>query len=275
MSPPRWLGVHREVRATCSSTSDVAAALARAGAPSGTTVVADAQTAGRGRAGRAWASPDGAGLYVSMIVRLALAPRDVPPITLAVGIGACDALRAFGVPCVLKWPNDLVVRRPDGLRKLGGILAETSTEAGRVDAVIVGIGVNLDFGAAPPAELTGVATSIADERGRAGQAPVAPPRAAVLDRLCAELEPWLERYVAGGVAAIAPAWTERADRAGWVRATIGGAVVHGHPDGLDPDGALRVIDATGRVHRVLAGDVVEATPELNLAPAPASVTVSP
>ncbi|MCE9571892.1 MAG: biotin--[acetyl-CoA-carboxylase] ligase [Deltaproteobacteria bacterium] len=275
MSPPRWLGIHREFRAACGSTNDVAQALARVGAPSGTVVYAAAQTAGRGRAGRAWASPDGAGLYVSMIVRLALVPRDIPPITLAVGIAACDVARALGAPCVLKWPNDLVVRRPDGMRKLGGILTETTTEGGRLDAVVIGIGMNLGFGAAPPAELTGVATSIADELGRAGQPAIAPDREAVLDRLCAELEPWLERYVAGGVPAIAPAWTERADRAGRVRATIGGATVLGRPDGLDADGALRVIDDTGRVHRILAGDVVEATPELNLVPAPASVTVSP
>lgn len=271
----RWLGAQRERRAACGSTNDVAAALARAGAPSGTVVIADAQTAGRGRAGRAWASPDGAGLYASFIVRLALAPRDVPPITLAVGVAACDAARALGAPCALKWPNDLVVRRPDGLRKLGGILTETATEGGRLDAVVIGIGMNLGFGAAPPAELTGIATSISDERGRAGQPAIAPDRDLALDRLCAELEPWLERYVAGGVAAIATAWTERADRAGRVRATVGGATVLGHPDGLDPDGALRVIEDTGRVHRVLAGDVVEVLPELNLVPAPASVTVSP
>ncbi len=272
---PRWLGVHREFRAECGSTNDLAAALARVGAPSGTVVYAARQTAGRGRAGRAWASPDGAGLYASMIVRLALVPRDIPPITLAVGVAACDLARGLGAPCVLKWPNDLVVRRADGLRKLGGILTETTTEGGRLDAVVIGIGLNLDFGAAPPAELTGIATSIADERARAGRAGAVPDHHEVLDRLCAELEPWLERYVAGGVPAIAPAWTARADRAGRVRTSVGGASILGQPDGLDPDGALRVIDDTGRVHRILAGDVVDAVPELNLVPPPASVTVSP
>jgi len=250
VTAPTWLGGTRVELATCASTNDEAARLAAGGAPHGTIVVAAAQTAGRGRQGRVWASPPGAGLYLSCVLRPDLAARDVPPLTLAVGIGACDAARAFGAPCALKWPNDLVVPGPGGLAKLGGILTETATAGGKPGAVIVGLGVNL--GGELPAELAPIATTIAAAAGGA-----APDRAAFLERLLAELEPWIDRYVAGGVAAIAPAWEARAERTARVRATVAGAAVVGRVAGLDADGALRLVDDAGRVHRVVSGEVAE------------------
>jgi BirA family biotin operon repressor/biotin-[acetyl-CoA-carboxylase] ligase len=248
LSTPRWLGCHRVDLELCGSTNDEAARLARAGAPGGTIVTAAAQTAGRGRAGRTWESPPGAGLYFSCVLRLPLATRDVPALTLAVGVAACDTARAFGAPCRLKWPNDLIVRDPvdGGIRKLGGILTETTSAGGRVDAVIVGIGMNL----AGEHDAALRATSIADHAA-------APDRDAVIARLTAELEPWIERYVAGGVAAIAGAWEQRADLAARVRATVHGQTITGRAAGLDPDGALRLADDDGREHRVLAGDVID------------------
>ncbi|HTJ47017.1 MAG TPA: biotin--[acetyl-CoA-carboxylase] ligase [Kofleriaceae bacterium] len=266
MSTPRWLGCHRVDLELCGSTNDEAARLARAGAPGGTVVTAAAQTAGRGRAGRTWESPPGAGLYFSCVLRLPLATRDVPALTLAVGVAACDAARAFGAPCTLKWPNDLIVRgaNGDGVKKLGGILTETTSAGGRVDAVIVGIGMNLASDHDPSLR----ATSIAEHAA-------APDRERVIAKLCEELEPWIERYVAGGVAAIAGAWEARADLAARVRATIHGATITGCARGLDGDGALRLIDDDGKEHRVLAGDVIDVATDvetaLNLAAARASV----
>jgi BirA family biotin operon repressor/biotin-[acetyl-CoA-carboxylase] ligase len=271
MSTPRWLGCHRVDLELCGSTNDEAARLARAGAPGGTVVTAAAQTAGRGRAGRTWESPPGAGLYFSCVLRLPLATRDVPALTLAVGVAACDAARAFGAPCTLKWPNDLIVRSDDGVRKLGGILTETTSAGGRVDAVIVGIGINLNrLGGDHDPALR--ATSIASFLAPGADAP---DRDRVIARLCEELEPWIERYVAGGVAAIAGAWEARADLAARVRATINAAPITGTARGLDPDGALRLLDDDGKEHRVLAGDVIDVASDaetaLNLAAARASV----
>src|SRR4051812_16286720 len=121
-----WLGHRRLELATCTSTSDVALAEARAGAAHGTVVVADAQTAGRGRLGRTWASPPGRHLYLSAIVRID--PRVRPPaeraaLTLAVGVGVVDAVRGAGAPTAgLKWPNDVLASG----RKLAGILCEAT-----------------------------------------------------------------------------------------------------------------------------------------------------
>lgn len=123
------------------STNRVVADLARAGAPEGVVVVADHQTAGRGRLGRRWESPPGSGLLVSVLLRPAgLAPQRRHLVTSAVGLAAADACRAVaGFTPALKWPNDLLV----GDRKLAGILAE-----GVGDAVVVGLGLNVS--AAPP-----------------------------------------------------------------------------------------------------------------------------
>jgi BirA family transcriptional regulator, biotin operon repressor / biotin---[acetyl-CoA-carboxylase] ligase len=242
----RWLGRRRIELDLCGSTSDEAARLARAGAEHGTVVTSTAQSAGRGRQGRTWHSAPGAGVYLSAVLRLVLAPRDVPGLTLAIGVAVCDAVRRTGVAAGLKWPNDIVVPGPDGPRKLGGILSETTSAAGRIDAIILGVGVNL--GGELPAELADRATTLTAEGA-------VTDHAAFVGLLLGELEPWIDRYVAGGLAAVVPAWESRVEPAARVRATVDGAVVIGAPAGLDFDGALRLRDDTGRVHRVIAGDV--------------------
>jgi BirA family transcriptional regulator, biotin operon repressor / biotin---[acetyl-CoA-carboxylase] ligase len=247
----RWLGARRIDLDVCASTSDEAARLARAGAEHGTVITAREQTAGRGRQGRSWHSAPDSGLYLSAVLRLPLAPAQVPGLTLAIGVAVCDAARRAGAPAGLKWPNDVVVRGPDGPRKLGGILSETTSVAGRIDAVIVGIGVNLRDPGFPP-ELAARATSLAAEGAAAD-------REAFVAHLLDDLETWIDRYVAAGVAAVVPAWQARCEPAARVRATVDGAAVVGAMDGLDADGALRLRDDAGRVHRVIAGDVEDVT----------------
>ena len=118
------------------STNDIAAALAENGAPEGTMVLASSQTAGRGRFGRAWFSPPGAGLYLSMVCR---DERAAPFLTLTGGVAVAEGIRnATGLPVHIKWPNDIVVegRRADARRKLAGILAEATSApmgCGRLD----------------------------------------------------------------------------------------------------------------------------------------------
>ena len=118
MIATRWLGCQRIELAECGSTNDEAGRLARAGAKHGTVVIAHAQKAGRGRDGRVWESAVG-GLYLSAVLRPPLPLLDVPPMTLAIGIGVCDAARAAGAAAVLKWPNDVLV----GGRKLSASVA--------------------------------------------------------------------------------------------------------------------------------------------------------
>ncbi|HEY1547706.1 MAG TPA: biotin--[acetyl-CoA-carboxylase] ligase [Kofleriaceae bacterium] len=225
-----WLGHPRIDLIECGSTNDEAAKLARAGATHGTIVIAERQTAGRGREGRVWQSPPG-NIYLSAVLRPALAPNDVPPLTLAIGIGACDAAREFGVHAQLKWPNDLYVAG----KKLAGVLVEAQSQGSKLESVIAGIGVNL---ATTPALPTATSLGAVD-------------RESFIARLLAHVEHWIDRYVAAGISAIVPAWRERmlADlrlRAGELVGTLAG---------LDDDGTLLLRTDDDEVHRIRSGAV--------------------
>jgi len=255
----RWLGCQRIELALCSSTNDEAARLARAGARHGTVVIAERQEQGRGRDGRTWQSPAG-GLYLSAVMRPRLPLVDVPPMTLAIGIGVCEAVRTTGARGVLKWPNDVLVDQssavaarpgeagPFDRRKVAGVLVESQTQGSRLEAVIVGIGVNL--AGELPAPIAHSAITLSEAAG------VVIDREAFVAQLLASVESWVDRYVAVGLAAIIPAWQERMAQGLAARATIdGGASLVGRVQGLDTDGALLLRDDAGRVHRVRSGDV--------------------
>ena len=230
------------------STSDEAAQLAARGAAHGTVVVATAQRRGRGRQGRAWFSPPGDNLYLSCVLRPELPPARVPPVTLAAGVAVAEAASALGVARArLKWPNDVLA---SGGRKLAGVLTEMTTQGQRVDHVILGVGVNVAT-TRFPAELEGLATSVALEIGRA----VAVDE--MLEALLPRLDSWLALYFTGGVAAVAPAWTRWSGMAGEeVEVEAGGRRVRGVARGLAADGALEVVAHGGEVVRVTAGDVL-------------------
>ena len=238
----RWLGCQRIVLESCGSTNDEAARLARAGAKHGTIVVAERQSSGRGRDGRVWESPPG-GLYMSAVLRPPMPVVDVPPMTLAIGIGLCDAVRTMGAPAALKWPNDLFV----GRRKLAGVLVEAQSQGGKLEAAIVGIGVNI-HGELPDA-VAETAITLAEAAGTSVD------RDAFLERMLAHVERWVDRYVSNGIEAIIPAWQERMAIGLTARATIDGESRTGSVTGLDADGALLLRDDDGNVHRVRSGDV--------------------
>jgi BirA family biotin operon repressor/biotin-[acetyl-CoA-carboxylase] ligase len=241
--PALWLGCHRIELDECGSTNDEAARLARAGARHGTVVIARSQRAGRGREGRAWASPRDAGLYLSAVVRPSLALVDVPPMTLAIGIGLCEAVRAMGAPAVLKWPNDALVHG----KKLAGVLVESHSQGNRLDAIIIGIGVNLS--GALPDEVA--ATAITLEQATEG--PI--DRAMFIAQLLGQVERWIDRYIASGLSLIAPAWHDRMAPGISARARVDGVDLLGEVAGLDRDGALLLRDLAGGLHRVRSGDV--------------------
>ena len=230
------------------STNDIALARAEAGAPHGTVVLADAQTAGRGRRGRAWHSPPEAGVYLSAVLRAEAWSGALSVVTLAAGVAVARAIRAAsGLDVELKWPNDVVVGRP--WRKLAGILSETASAASRVDAVVVGIGVNVRAGAFPP-DLADRATAIEIELGR----PV--DRVAFVIELLAALASGAADLHQGGPA-IVESWRT------FGRAGLGGAAVHWNDGGarrrglakdLAEDGAL-IVETGGRIERLVAGEV--------------------
>jgi BirA family transcriptional regulator, biotin operon repressor / biotin---[acetyl-CoA-carboxylase] ligase len=234
------------------STNDVAAHLAESGAAEGTTVIAEAQTSGRGRYGRAWYSPAGAGLYVSIVLRPssdhALTDRANPVglLTLACGVALVEGIRnATGLPVEIKWPNDVVI----GRRKLGGILAEAAAQAGALQFITLGFGVNLSV-AAYPAELSSRATSLEAETGRT------PDRALILAEVLASIA---ERYAdlrVGRFDAILTAWRRLAPSlpAASVEWDSPGGLLRGRAEGIDAEGAL-LVRIGDRVERVIAGGI--------------------
>jgi BirA family biotin operon repressor/biotin-[acetyl-CoA-carboxylase] ligase len=247
----RDVAAHLHVLETVDSTNDELRRRAAEGAPPLTTIVADAQSAGRGRRDRGWHSPPALGLYVSVLFRPAGPALEVPRWTIAAAVAACRACRAVGGRDVgIKWPNDLVWRG----RKLGGILTEArSVGASPVD-LIVGTGLNVlhraeDF----PDELRGSATSLVEVAGTEVRR----------ERLGAlylnELAALAGRLSAGDWAPVARAWLSMAP--GWrdrpVRVARGGeAAWNGIARGLDESGALVVERETGERQTIHLPDAV-------------------
>lgn len=240
---------------TTGSTNDVAKALAAAGAPEGTLVVADEQTAGRGRMGRRWVAPPGTCLLLSLLFRPELPPAQAPRLTMLCTLAAADAVKEVaGLQVALKWPNDLIVksdvRSPEsqGWRKLAGVLTETGMVERRLDFVVVGIGLNVNV---PPEVLPALApdaTSILAEVRR----PV--DRVTLLVALLARVE---RRYAALR-AGESPhmEWAARLATLGrQVTAVTPGGELVGLAEGVDEDGALLLRKADGTLHRLTTGDV--------------------
>jgi BirA family biotin operon repressor/biotin-[acetyl-CoA-carboxylase] ligase len=248
-----WLGRASEWWPSCASTNDLAGARARAGAPAGLVIAADSQTAGRGRLGRTWHSPPDANLYVSILLRPSRPPPEIPPLTLLVGGALARALAGLGFGPRLKWPNDLQLIDGAGRRrKVAGILTEMSSAGDRASHVVVGVGLNVNGTDFPP-ELADVATSL--RRARGGE-PL--DRALVLAAFLNALEPMLDQFERIGPPAAVSAFEAYAALPATCRVTAPGRPgerLEGTALGVDPDGALRLRDETGQIHRVLSGEL--------------------
>jgi BirA family biotin operon repressor/biotin-[acetyl-CoA-carboxylase] ligase len=227
---------------TIGSTNDEALRLAQAGVGHGTVVWAREQTAGRGRQGRHWHSPDG-NLYASILLRPGVPPGRISELSFVAALAVGDTVDQFladDTRAALKWPNDVLVRGG----KIAGILLEAAA-----DAVVIGIGINLQ--SAPPGAPYPV-TCLADHVA------AAPKPAAALRVLLGSIAGRQAAWLAEGFAATRLAWLSRAHPPGTpIRAGIGEHAVAGRFAGLAEDGALIVETADGPV-RIVAGDVVAA-----------------
>jgi BirA family biotin operon repressor/biotin-[acetyl-CoA-carboxylase] ligase len=241
-----------EVRA--GSTNDLARAWAGEGAPSGAVVVAEEQHAGRGRFGRQWISPPGTALLFSVILRPPQDLKHVGRLTMAAAVSVAGVLEDLrpqrGEPVHLKWPNDVLI----GAGKVAGILSEALWQGDRLDAAIVGIGLNVRVSFEGMA-LARTATSIESAFG------VRVDRARLLARLLAHLDDWAAQ--AEGPA-LFDAWRARLSTLGQrvevMTMDAAGAgeqnrAIAGLAADVDADGALLLRADDGTVHRIVAGDV--------------------
>lgn len=230
-----------------ASTNDEARDLGAAGAPEGVVVIAETQTRGRGRLGRRWESPANRNLYMSVLLRPAIAPEDAAQIGLMAGLATAEGVAGWAPQARIKWPNDVLI----GGRKTAGILTEMYSGADGSIAVVVGIGVNLNIAIEElPEELRDKATSLAAATGATVD------RVAFADALLSRLD---ERYgllCTAGFAALRQRWDELSCLTGrHVRIIAAGAPQEGTVVGMAADGTLRLRSADGSEMRVVAGDV--------------------
>ena len=231
-----------------ASTNEVVEHLAKSGARDGLVVFAEAQTRGRGRRGRAWASPRGKGLWFSVLLRPALSPAAASRITVAASVAVARAIRqSCGVDARIKWPNDVMVNG----KKLAGILTELRAEADEIFLAILGIGIDVncrveDF----PNELSGIATSLELETGSAQD------RVALAAQVLIALDECY-RTALTDFETVVDEWAKLCTTLGrHIVVTMGQHRIEGFAQALDSDGALLVRRDSGQIERILGGDLV-------------------
>ncbi|MFH1078789.1 MAG: biotin--[acetyl-CoA-carboxylase] ligase [Pseudomonadota bacterium] len=230
------------------STNTTAYQLALTGAPEGVVVVADAQTKGKGRLDRAWQSPPGINLYTSMILRPRIEPAMAPQITLMAGVAVAELFSdccSGGVS--IKWPNDVLLKG----RKACGILTEMKAATGRVDLIILGMGLNINMNPEDfDPTLRDSATSLKIETGKVYD------RLEMISRLFDLIEKWYKVFVRTGFRGLRETWLGYADILGkrikWV---FKDEFQTGIVTGIGDDGTIWMQGEDGASHRVIAGDV--------------------
>lgn len=245
-------GAEHDIRLvdTVASTNAALRDLAKAGAPEGTVVIADAQTAGHGRFATPWFSPPGVNIYASVLYRPLIAPRDVGGFSFVASLAVSDAIRAEGLQSTIKWPNDVLV----GGKKVAGTLVEFAAQGERVEYVSLGLGVNVNV----------ARTALRAALGRSGLAADSLREATgrVIDRnvlagmILNCLDHWVRTYEARGLDPVLDAWRDRDILTGRrVEVRGEGAAWGGRVLGVDREGHLVLRDPRGKQRRVLAGEI--------------------
>ena len=218
--------------------------MAQAGAPHGSVCLCECQTAGRGRLGWSWHSPEGCGLWISVLLRPEIRPEQAPFVTLLTAMAMQRAVNALTqADCRIKWPNDIVL----GGKKLCGILLEVSADQDGLHHIIAGTGLNVHAGAYPM-ELSHQATALCEHCEP-------PARAALLARYLLELEELVTQLEREGFGGIAQDYASASCTLGNTVRVTGGMELTGTAEAIDESGALLVRTDDGVLHRVLAGDV--------------------
>jgi len=230
------------------STNNFAKQLAAEGYPEGTLVIAERQTAGRGRRGRQWHSEPGQGIFMSLILRPILPVKELSRITMFIAVAIVETLNEVGIKSGIKWPNDVLING----RKIAGILTEAVTDMDGIEYIVTGIGLNVntlikDF----PEEFRSIATSVREEAGRVV------PRVELLRVLLLQLENRYQQLISGG-------FSEILEKVRSLSLVIGhdiqidsvNGITNGQAIDIDNNGFLMVRDAMGNIHHVMSGEIL-------------------
>ncbi len=231
------------------STQLIAHELVRSGAPDGTVVIAEHQTAGRGRMMREWNSSKGKGIWMTIIIRPDVAPHQAPQFTLVTAVAVVNAMKAMykNFTPEIKWPNDILING----KKTTGILTEMISETDRIQALLIGIGINVnqsleDF----PQELHSIATSLSIEEGERLE------RVHLVAKVLELLEHYSDHYVKHGFPQIKKLWEESSGTIGkQVKATTLREVVEGEAISITESGVLEIRQANGEIKGVYSADI--------------------
>lgn len=227
------------------STNEVAKGLVDGGAPEGALVIAEEQTAGKGRLGRRWIAPPGTSLLLSLLLYPDLTLEEVPRLTMLACLAAAEAIESVtGLPVRFKWPNDILIRG----RKAGGVLTEVGVTGERLDYVVLGIGLNVNWTPSQVPELAGKATSLSEELGREVS------RLELLQRLLISMKGGYLRLQEGYLPH--KAFTSRLANIGEeVEVVLPRGKEEGFVKGVNAEGALLLRREDGSTVRVTVGEV--------------------
>ncbi len=247
------IGRHLILLGSVDSTNTYALSLSEA--MHGTVVAAGEQTGGRGRQGRAWVSPAGRNIYLSVILRPPLRPEEATLLTLLAGVACCEAVRLItGLPVGIKWPNDLMLRG----RKIGGILTELKTGNGVIQVAVIGIGINVNAGTEDfPPELCDIATSVRIETGKEHD------RDRLIASILNAIDAWYGILLREGRQPVLDIWRNLSVTLGqMVRVMTDNETLLGTAEDIDDMGRLALRLGSGRMRTVHAGDLTILRPGL-------------
>lgn len=231
------------------STNDLAMSLASKGdIPPGTVLIADHQTKGKGRLGRTWESPEGSNIYMSLIIRPDLEPKDTTMLTVLSAVAGAAAIeRSCSVPVSIKWPNDLVVAD----KKLAGILTEVRADPDRVAVAVIGIGINVNISRGDfPESIRDIATSVSMVTGKNHS------RNRIIIELLREFEQWYNVLKREGKQPLLDAWRNNSSTLGRkVSIAMRDISWTGIAEDIDDNGMLILKLRSGQKKTVSSGDI--------------------
>jgi BirA family biotin operon repressor/biotin-[acetyl-CoA-carboxylase] ligase len=244
----KMMGRNIHFEEAVTSTQKIAQSLANDGVPEGTIVVADQQTKGRGRMARAWYSPSGTGIWMSMVIRPNIPVNTTPQLTLLTAVAIVQAIEELTpLKPDIKWPNDIMING----KKIVGILTELQAEADQVHSVIIGTGINVNQKKEQfPEDLQNIATSILIETGEAWE------RAQFIQTILLKFEGLYSIFLSQGFKPIKLLWEGYAISINkkMIARTLKGTV-EGRAIGIDDDGVLLIETEDRSIERIYSADI--------------------